>query len=109
VDSLDVLLVLFIVGFKRDVTVLGLNSFLEFAAEFLKNDGKVAFLFNFAHAPLFGSDFVHKWLVDVVHDGVQRDNGVVGDLTEEDLGVVGILVVNSLASRKAAEEINTFA
>jgi hypothetical protein len=109
VDSLDVLLVLFIVGFERDVRVLGLDGFLEFAAEFLKNDGKVAFLFNFAHAPLFGSDLVHKWLVDIVHDGVQGDHGVVGDLTEEDFRVVGILVVNSLASRKAAEEINSFA
>ena len=108
-DVLDVFLMLGVICLERDVAVLGLNSLLELASELLKNDGKVTFLFSFNDTPLFRSDLVNKGLVDVVHHGVEGDHGVIRNLTEQDLRVVGILFVNSLASRKAAEEIHSFA
>jgi len=109
VDVLNILLPLRIVVFEGDVAVLGLNGLLEFASEFLKNGGKVAFLFTFADTPLFSGDLVTEWLVYTVHKSVQGEYGVLRDLSEENFRVIGILVVDSLASWQAAEEINTFA
>jgi hypothetical protein len=109
VDVLNILLPLRIVVFEGDVAVLGLNGLLEFASEFLKNGGKVAFLFTFADTPLFSGDLVNEWLVYTVHKSVQGEYGVLRDLSEENFRVIGILVVDSLASWQAAEEINTFA
>ena len=108
-DALDVLVMLMVIALKRDVAVLGLNSLLKLASELLKNNGKVTFLFSFDDTPLFRSDLVNKGLIDVVHHGVEGDHRVIRNLTEQDLRVVGILFVNSLASRKAAEEIHSFA
>lgn len=65
-DVLNIFLPPRIVVFEGDVAVLGFNSLLEFASEFLKNAGKVAFLFNFADAPLFRGDLVNEWLVYTV-------------------------------------------
>jgi hypothetical protein len=71
VDVLDILLVGLVVLLEGDVAGLGLDGFLEFTAELLKNSGKVTFLFSFANTPIFRSELFHEWLVDLVHDRVE--------------------------------------
>jgi hypothetical protein len=52
---------------------------------------------------------INHWLVDIVDNGVERGNCVLRNLTEQDIIVVGALLVDSLVVGRVSKEVNTFA
>ena len=67
-------------------------------------------LFGFTCAPVVVVELVDEGFVDVVHDGVEGVHGVLVNLAEQNLIVVGSTRGDRFSSRdSASQEVNTLA
>lgn len=106
VDVLGILLPLGWVGLKHNVALEGAEGLLNFLSELVESVEELALVVDFNHTPVCRLEFVDEGLVDVVHHGVQGDNGVLADFTEEDFVVILACGVHTLASGSTAHEVH---
>ena len=105
----NVILVLSWILLERDVGRQGPQSLLELFSELVKHNSKLTFLVRFTNAPVINGKLINQWLINVVDEGVQGPYRVLIDLSEENLSIKLVLLVDRLPLRSAAKEITSFA
>jgi hypothetical protein len=109
VNVSGVVLILSIIWIKSDVRCQTLERFLELISELAEDGGELFLLLWLAGAPFSSLKSTYEWHVDVVDDGVQRGDGVLGDLTEQDFIVVGTVDADALSRLGGSHKVKAFA
>ena len=103
------LTVLVVQGVEHDVALEGLLGLHELLGELVEGLDELLLGVSLAHLPLSLVHSVDHGLVDVVDEGPHDANGVLVDLSEEDLLVVGALRVDWAVILSVTEEVDTLA
>ena len=106
-DVLGLTLPFAIVLLKIDVVLKGLQGLSKFVGELVKDGRELLLVLIVTETPLIMS--INEWFVDLVDNGVERSDGVFRDLTEQDIIVVGSLLVDGSVINGVSDEVNTFA
>ena len=77
-----------VIWFEGDVLSETLQGFSQLAGELVENLGELSLLFVWTLVPVLDLEALDEWLVDLVDDSVQRGDGVLGDLSEQNIIVV---------------------
>ena len=77
-----------VIWFEGDVLSETLQGFSELAGELIENLGELSLLLLWALVPVLDLKALDEWLVDLVDNSVQRGDGVLGDLSEQNVVVV---------------------
>jgi len=85
------------VGVKRNVAGKRLDGFTDLLGKAVESLHELLLVLRFTATPITGVEAVNEWLIDVVHNRVESENGVFVKLTEEDFVVVGTRGSNRLA------------
>jgi hypothetical protein len=104
VDSLDFGVPSSVVLIQLDVVSKTLESVFEFLGELVEHLVELLLLLVITGAPLDLLEVVDQGLVDLVDDGVQRCNGVLRDLSIENLVVVSSLSADWLVGVNASSK-----
>jgi len=107
VDILGLLLPLAVVLLKVDVVLKGLQGLSEFVSELVEHSGELLLVLIVTETPLIMS--INQWFVDLIDNGVEGSNGMLRDLTEQDIVVIGTLLVDRSIVGSVSKEVNTFA
>jgi len=107
VDILGLLLPLAVVLLKVDVVLKGLQGLSEFVSELVEDSGELLLVLIVTETPLIMS--INQWFVDLIDNGVEGSNGMLRDLTEQDIVVIGTLLVDRSIVGSVSKEVNTFA
>lgn len=106
VDVLGFLLPFTVVLLKVDVVLKGLQGLSELVSELVEDSGELLLVLVVAETPLIMS--INQWFVDLVDNGVEGSNGMLRDLTEQDIIVIGTLLVDWSVIGSVSKEVNTF-
>ena len=79
---------------EDDVRLEGLLGLHELLGELVEGLNELLLLVRLAHLPVLLRLVVEHGLVDVVDQGLEHSHRVLGDLTEEHLLVIGLLLVD---------------
>lgn len=92
---------------KGDVASKGLDRLTYFFGEAVESLHELTLLLWLTGAPVGTVKLVNEWLVDIVNNGVKGENGMLIDLTEQNLSIVGSTHGNGLTWWSAPHEVHT--
>ena len=85
-----------------------MNGLAYFFGKAIKGLHELLLLLWFTAAPVGTVELVDEWLIDIVDDGVEGEDGVLVDLSEQYLGIVGTVSGDWLARGRASHKVDTF-
>jgi hypothetical protein len=99
-----------VVLLKLDGVVVALQSFSKLDSELVEDSGELLLLVTWAFVPVTLAKVLDERLVDLVDDRVERCNGMLRDLTENDVTVGGSLTdVLHAVWVGSSDKVETFA
>jgi hypothetical protein len=107
VDIHSILLMLWWVGFQDDVGSEGENGFTDLFGKAVESLHEFLFLLGFTAAPVGAVESVDKRLVHVVDYGVEGEDRVLANFTEQYLVVVSTTLCDWLARGRTPHEVDT--
>lgn len=108
-DVLRLVVPLAVVLIEDDVGLDALQGILELIGELVEDLSELFLLFFFAYTPVDWLEAVDQGLENVVDNHVEGGDGVLGDLTEQDLVVILGVNVHGLARWGRPVEVDTLA
>ena len=89
--------------------MLTVNGLVELLSELLKGGKELLLLLSLTQVPVLVGQSLHKWLVDLVDHGVEDWHDMLGDLSKQNLVIIGSIWVDCLAVWCGSEEVDSLA
>ena len=105
VDILGFSLPSAVVLLKVDVVLKGLQGLSELVGELIKDGRELLLVLFVTETPLIMS--INERLVNLVDDSIERSDGMLRNLTKQDIVVIGTLWVDGLVVDGVSKEVNT--
>ena len=93
---------------KRNVAGKRLDGFTDLLGKAFESLHELLLMLIITATPIFTTEAVNEWFIDVVHNRVKSENGVFIKFTEKDFVVVGTLGSDRLAGWCTSHEVAAF-